>query len=62
MRSDEIFVIKGNMANKFQPISDNAKLKNITEMSIAKKLVDFWVYRSIRLVILVESYEVSIGL
>ena len=41
MRYYEILVVKGNMANNSKSVGDNAKLENITKMSIDVKLFDF---------------------
>ena len=48
MRYYEILVVKGNMANNSKSIGDNAKLENITKMSIDVKLFDFRISRSMR--------------
>ena|GEM_PF-6460008 len=48
MRYYEILVVKGNMANNSKSVGDNAKLENITKMSIDVKLFDFRISRSMR--------------
>ena len=46
MRYYEILFVKGNMANNSKSVGDNAKLENITKMSIDVKLFDFRISRS----------------
>lgn len=48
MRFYEILVVKGNMANNSKPVGDNAKLEDITKMSIDVKLFDFRISRSLK--------------
>ena len=44
----EILIVKRDMANDSKPVSNNAKFKDITKMSVDIKLFDFWICRSMR--------------
>jgi len=45
MRNHKVFVIKGNMTNDAQSVSDNAKLEDVAKMAIDVKLFDFRIGR-----------------
>ncbi len=52
----KVFVVEGNMANDAQSVGYNAKLENITKMSVDIKLFNFGVCGCIRWHVSISSF------